>query len=412
VYLIPTSIAYDQIQDVGDYVAEQRGAAKQKESFGWFLRLIRSLQRRYGDIHIRFGEPISLQQALGPPDPTAEPNPDEQNLALQKVAFEVAVRINRVTPITPTSLVTLALLGVGDRALTLEETAKSLKNIIDYVRRRRLPTTTELRDLDTPDGLRRALDALVESGVVSRFAEGPEPVYKIGSDQHLTAAYYRNTIIHFFVNGAIAELALLAAAEDDVGDRRAAFWEEAMQLRDLLKFEFFFSDKEEFRAELRDEVALHDPSWEASLIGVGEGAPAGEGGAAAIHALIRRFKPFSAHRTLRPFVDAYRVVGDALEREDPAAPFDEQALLARCIALGKQYDLQRRVSSHESVSKVLFATALRLARNRGVVTGDVPADPGDLAFRLHAFAEEIRTVVRRVDAIDALAASRRAGLID
>ena len=65
--LIPVAIAYDQIQDVGDYVAEQRGAAKQKESLGWFLRLIRRLHRNYGDIHVRFGEPLSLSKALGPP---------------------------------------------------------------------------------------------------------------------------------------------------------------------------------------------------------------------------------------------------------------------------------------------------------------------------------------------------------
>jgi glycerol-3-phosphate O-acyltransferase len=404
VYLVPTSIAYDQIQDVGDYVAEQRGAAKQRESFGWFLKLVRSLRARYGDIHIRFGEPVSLQQALGPPDPEAEPNPDEQNLALQKLAFEVAVRINRVTPITPTSLVTLALLGVGGRALTLEETGVSLKNIVDYVHRRRLPTTTEIDDLDTPAGLRRALDALVGSGVVSRFAEGPEPVYAIGANQHLTAAYYRNTVIHFFVNGAIAELALLAAAEDGVRDRIAAFWDEAMRLRDLLKFEFFFADKDAFRDEIRDEIELHDHDWEASVAVSG----------VAIRALIRRFKPFSAHRILRPFLDAYRVVGDALERRDPSAPFDEAAFIASCIALGKQYDLQRRVRSEESVSKVLFGTALRLARNRGVVDGPAAAslDPAALAERRRAFAEEIRTAVRRVDAIDALAASRRAGLIE
>jgi glycerol-3-phosphate O-acyltransferase len=403
VYLIPTSIAYDQIQDVGDYVAEQRGAAKQRESFGWFLKLVRSLRRRYGDIHIRFGEPISLQQVLGPPNPGAEPNPDEQSLAVQKLAFEVAVRINRVTPITPTTLVTLALLGVGDRALTLEETATSLRNIVDYVRRRRLPTTTGLRDLDTPEGLTRALDVLVESGVVSRFAEGPEAVYAIGADQHLTAAYYRNTIIHFFVNGAIAELALLAAAEDGAVDPVAVFWDEAMGLRDLLKFEFFFAEKDAFRTELRAEIAGQDPEWEASLAA----------GGAAIRTLIQRFKPFSAHRVLRPFVDAYRVVGDALERLDPGSPFDEAAFLASCIALGKQYDLQRRVRSHESVSKVLFATALRLARNRGVVpTAPSTETARDLAASRRAFADEIRAAVRRVDAIDALVASRRAGLID
>jgi glycerol-3-phosphate O-acyltransferase len=396
VFLIPVSIAYDQIQDVTDYVAEQRGGAKQREGFGWFLRVVRALRKRYGDIHIRFGEPVSLHAALGPPDPGAEPDADERNLALQKLAFQVAVRVNHVTPITPTSLVTLALLGSTDRALTVEEAVGMLKNLLDYVRRRSLPTTGDLA-LDTPAGVRRALDTLVESGVVSCFAEGPEAVYAIGPNQHLTAAYYRNTIIHFFVTGAIAELALLAAAEEGVADPPSAFWDAAIRLRDLLKFEFFFADKEAFRAELRAEVALHDPAWEQALAAGPEG----------IQATLRHVKPFSAHRVLRPFLEAYRVVGDALARDDGRQALDEPAFLAACITLGRQYELQRRVHSGESVSRVLFATALRLARNRGLVEPPAP----DLAERRRAFADEIRRALRRVDAIDALVASRRAGLI-
>jgi len=259
-----------------------------------------------------------------------------------------------------------------------------------------LPTTD--LSLDTPEGAKRALDTLVATGVVSCFDEGPDAVYAIRADQHATAAYYRNTIIHFFLNGAIAELALLGAAEAGAADPVGAFWEEAMRLRDLLKFEFFFAEKDAFRAELRDELALHDPDWEAA---VAAGGPS-------IQALLRRVKPFSAHRTLRPFLEAYRVVGDALARVDVQTPIDEAAFIAACIKLGKQYELMRRVHSGESVSKVLFATALRLARNRGL------AEPGDaeLAERRRAFAAEIRTALRRVDAIEALAASRRAGLID
>jgi glycerol-3-phosphate O-acyltransferase len=226
VFLIPVSIAYDQIQDVGDYVAEQRGAKKQKESFGWFLGLMRRL-RRYGEIHIRFGEPISLAKSLGAPNPNAEPNPDEENLAIQKLAFETSVRINEVTPISATSLVTLALLGVGDQALSLEEVRGSLVRLLDYVERRKLPTMGEL-DLRTEGGVARALDELVRSSVLAVYAEGPEPVYKVREDEHLAAAYYRNSVIHFFVTPAIAELALLGAAGDGVVDYRAAFFDEAL----------------------------------------------------------------------------------------------------------------------------------------------------------------------------------------
>ncbi len=389
VYLVPVSIAYDQISDVGDYVREQRGGKKEKESIGWFVRMLRGLRRHYGDIHIRFGEPVSLAEKLGAAGTST--SEDEKNVPLQKLSFEVCVRINRATPITPTSLVSLALLGTGDRALTLAETVAALTNLLEYVKRRNLPTTVEL-DLDKPEGVKRVLDALAENGVVSVFAEGPEAVYGIAPEHHIAAGYYRNTVIHFFVTGSIAELALLEAAEK--ADCQAGFWREAMKLRDLLKFEFFFPEKEEFRREISAEIALHDPEWESALAK----------GHEAIIATLRRFRPFSAHRTLRPFLEAYQVVGDALERQ--AGAFDENAFLASCLALGRQHLLQRRIKSAESISKVLFQNALKLAANRNLLQ---PAP--DLADRRRAFAEEIRDAVRRVEAIDALAASRRAGLI-
>ena len=396
VMLIPVSIAYDQIQDVGEYAAEQSGAPKARESFGWFVGLVRRLRRRYGNIHFRFGEPISLAKALGPPDPRAEPDPDERNLAVQKLAFEVCARINRVTPITDESLVTLALLGTGFRALSLDATVAALRNTLHFVRTRELPVISNL-DLDTGEGAQRTLDGLVENGVVSRFSEGPEPVYWIGPDQQLAAAYYRNTVIHFFVNTAIAELALLRAAEPDVSDPLATFFDEAMELRDLLKFEFFFSGKEAYRGELVQELRALSADWERSVRGGGE----------AIRSLIRGFRPFTSHRVLRPFLDAYRVVADALEARDPAEALDEARFVDACMALGRQYHLQRRIHCADSLSQVLFRTALRLARNRDLV--EVGAQ--DLAVRRRAFAEQIRSAAARVEAIDALAASRRAGLI-
>lgn len=394
VYLIPTAIAYDQIQDVGDYVAESRGGEKPRESFGWFVGVVRGFQKRLGDIHIRFGEPVSIARELGGSEAPADSDPDDHGLTVAKLAFEVAVRINRATPITPTSLVTLALLG-DDRALTLEETVVVLRNWVDFVRRRALPTTEELR-LDRPDGVRAALDALVASGVVTSFAEGPEPVFAIGPDQQLTAAYYRNTIVHFFVPSAIAELALLRAAENDDGLSRVdALLEEAMRLRDLLKFEFFFAEKEEFREEIRREIALHAADWEGHLAaGPGE-----------VHALLRRFRPFTAHRVLRPFLEAYRVVADELERLAPGEALEPTRFMARCMARGRQYQL-RRIGGAESVSNVLFASALKLARNRGLLD----EAPGTAARRA-TFASDLGGVLRRVDAIAALAAGRRAGLI-
>src|SRR5215470_19674648 len=157
---------------------------------------------------------------------------DAWRLALQKVAFEVAVRINRVTPVTATALVTLALLGVRDRALTLGQVRGVLGPLRDYLAERGLPYSREI--LDTDAGVRRVLGALSQQNVVTVYAGGEEPVYAIERGQHLVAAFYRNSAIHHFLDRAVAELVLLGPPADR--------WDEAMRLRDQLKFEFFFPD--------------------------------------------------------------------------------------------------------------------------------------------------------------------------
>ncbi len=197
VLLVPVSIAYDQIQDVGSYVAEQRGGDKERESFAWFLRFVRQLQRRYGRIYIAFGEPVSLRQQLGDPRSPGRGRGRATRFDLEKLAFEVSVRINRVTPITPTSLATLALLGATGEALSVRETRASLESLLENVRRRGLPTTADFHHLDSDAGVEAILDALVDNDVLTRFDEGIEPVYNIGDDQQLSAAYYRNTIVHY-----------------------------------------------------------------------------------------------------------------------------------------------------------------------------------------------------------------------
>jgi glycerol-3-phosphate O-acyltransferase len=394
VYLVPVSIAYDQIQGLGSYVDEQKGGQKQAESFGWFLGVVRQMRRRYGRIHLALGEPLSLREHLGPP---ANADAGESGFDLEKLAFEVCVRINQVTPITPTSLATLALLGTTGQALTVTETRRSLGNLLENVRQRKLPTTAELDHLETDEGVRLTLDALTENGAVTRFDEGREPVYRISDEQQLSAAYYRNTIVHFFVSGAIAELALLHAIEGDRTELLPRFWEEVMRLRDLLKFEFFFSEKEIFREEVREALELVHRDWE-KRVEEFELDPAD---------MIQRMRPYFSHRVLRPFLESYRVVADQLARIAPGVEIDQKRLLNDCLGLGRQYALQKRIHAADSISEALFQTALRLADNRGLL------ERGDetLAEARRLFADEIGDTLRRVDIVVALAASRRAGFV-
>ena len=49
---------------------------------------------------------------------------------------------------------------------------------------------------------------------------------------------------------------------------------------------------------------------------------------------------------------------------------DRDRFVADCMANGRQLLLQGRVHGADSVSRELFATALKLAANRGLIDGD------------------------------------------
>ena len=154
---------------------------------------------------------------------------------------------------------------------------------------------------------------LVQSGPVTRYDEGPERLFAIAPEAHAEAGYYRNTTIHYFVNKAIAELALLHVSNSEEGTAKA-FWQEAERLRDLFKFEFFYAPTEEFRDEVREELGRYDADWEISL--------AKDRAFAA--RFLEKFTPLVAHATLLSFVEAYRVVSDVAARLDDDTSLEEK----------------------------------------------------------------------------------------
>ena len=392
VVIIPVSIAYDQITDVGSYAAEQTGGTKDRESLSWMVRTIRNLSRGYGAIHVRFGEPVSLHDFMKEHPELVDEDDDHRSPAVPKLAFEIAVRINEATPLTPISLVTLALLTAEDRSLTVNEVQDLLEPYVDFVSRRDLPVTEKLA-LDEPENVRAALDALTEHRVVARFQGATETVYGIGPDQHIAAAYYRNTIIHHFLNAAITELALIGARNAEADDLAAWVFEDALRIRDMLKFEFFFSPRDDFVTEIEFELTDHDPEWREKL---------------AVHdvdAVLERFRPFRSPAILRPFLEAYRVIGDVIHRWADDATLDQDDLVSEAMTLAKQYHLQGRIRTAESVSSVLMTSATRLAANRRLFKTE-PTTADDR----RTFAADLQAVVHRLAALDAFAAASDAGL--
>ena len=372
VLAVPTSISYDVLPEARDMTAESRGHVKKAEGLRWLVRYARAQRGDMGAVHVRFGEPLPLTAAAA----------DDRRLAVSKLAFEVCVRINKATVITGTSLLLFALLGVEGRALTLAEVQDVTEPVLAYADRHAIPLESAARALGTPAGVHSALQFLVTHGLVMEFADGPEPVYRIEPEQELVAAFYRNSILHWFVHRAVIELVLLHLmrhAQDGSIVRQGN--EEAWRIRDLLKFEFFFPERAEFDQALAEEMVLVDPEWrqrDASDL-------------PAVRTLLQRSGLLVAHRTVRSFVEAYLVVAEHLVSLGSAAA-DGETVVADCLALGRQRVLQRRLASEEAVSAHLFRTGVKLAQHRDLLaTGSL--------FRRKELAAQLRDLLDRIEMV-------------
>ena len=383
VHLVPVSIMYDQLpeDEVTVMTAEARGHGKSPENIRWFLHYLRGLRRRLGRIYVDFGEPIPLRAGLAE---LAAEDPSRRH-AIERIALELCHRINLATPVTPTAAVCIALLA-ADRALTVDEILTTVEPLAAYLDARRSPTAggASLTDRST---IRRAAQDLVRSGVLTSHSAGRSTVWVVGPSQHLIAAVYRNSAIHALVLRAIAEL-VLVGAENESADESYDAWADALRLRDLLKFEFFFASRPEFLDDLRAELHLIDPGVACDARSVELTADAAKRYLAAMSWTLARL-------VLRPFLDAYAVVAHQLVEHGEAGNLDEERFVLQCLQVGHQWALRRRIASEESSSAEMYRTALRLAANRGLLDGAST----DLALRRREFADEICSIQRRIDLV-------------
>lgn len=348
-HFVPIVTSFDLIRDVEEYAVEQTGRKKKAESLSWFIGYMRSLKEPMGRVYVDFGEPVVVEKA---------PDPDD-SLALSKIAFEVAVQANRVTPLTTTSLMCTCLLAAAPRGMTASELRAAISYFLTWARKRDIRMTEGLATADF-ERVRESVDTLVDSGLIVRYDADEEDIYAIEPDKHPLASYYRNTTIHHFMYKAIIDLSLVKLRElEDEQDAEALteiFWAETEHLRDLFKFEFFFPSKDQYREEIIKELDRVDPDWAKKM----------SEGRSSLRRLTREFQPYFAHAVFLPFIESYTVVFEILARMGEGEKIDKESFVEKALKQGRQAYMLRRITSEASIGKILFENGLKLADNKGL----------------------------------------------
>lgn len=343
-HLVPVAISYDLIGEAADYVRMEAGQPKQAESLGWFMSYLRRLRTASGRMYVDFAEPVVVPWSEEPPD-------------LAPIAFEIARRANSMVPVTLPALMFTALLGASPRALTEAELEAHMRDLIVWLRSRGVRMSARF-DAEGLAQLHAIAEIVFERGIVNRHDDGPDTVFRIAEDQQAVASYHRNTIIHYFVDRAMVELALLRVADLPPAERSDAFWRELRWVRDLLKFEFFLTERERFESDVRAMLPELDSAelWDT----------------------IRSMRPLVAHATIRHFLEAYWVVAD----------LPEEATVDDAIGAGEQAFLLHRISSRASIGKQMFANAFKVLEDRRESRQELAGELRDRIDRL----ERLRTL--------------------
>ena len=347
---VPVSIVYDLIPDVKEMTEEGKGKEKKGESVNGFVNYIKKLGHEFGRAAIRFGDPVEVGEHQNAVIPEMEDDSYSDNNTLPRFAFELIHKANMITPVTTVSLVCNVLLN--NFALTKKALEFNVLKLMNYIGQRKEDVLID-RGNNISVTVQKAINLLLGAGIIQKSKVGNKVQFNLNSNEYLSATYYANMASGHLYHRAFIEMALAKIKDDKSPNRVLRFWEEIMSLRNVFKFEFFYTNKPQFSSEIEAELALFVEDWRGIITD-----PEGD-----ITALLSKQELVVSKAILLIYLEANKVVCHTLNSWDLEDEFSDKEFVQLCIFKGKELHWQSRISRLESVSKPFLTSALRFAKN-------------------------------------------------
>lgn len=242
---LPVSIAHEYVPEQRSLAKELRGGKKKKESTTQLFGLVKLISYQFGNVHIRFGEPVQAQESI-----------EDIKVKTQDLAFECFRRVGKNMVVTPTSLLAMVLLDEPIGALKWVDIQANCRHTIEFCKRFQIPLTESLSGQKWEDALGRALDIMIANHKVDIIGKSKRGhvFYSIKDDCRAELLYFKNTILHHFlipwtVNSAWFNL--FNGNIQNVEDLKRNF----LSQRDQLKHEFYLPTVKEFFKKTFDIIS-------------------------------------------------------------------------------------------------------------------------------------------------------------
>ncbi|UKH22803.1 glycerol-3-phosphate 1-O-acyltransferase PlsB [Actinobacillus pleuropneumoniae] len=200
--IVPVYIGYEHVLEVDTYAKELRGAAKEKENAGLVLRVIKKL-KNLGQCYVNFAEPIQVNNYLNQHFPewkdtqSEDSRPKWLNEAVDSVAHQVMININKAAAINAKNLIGSVLLASRQRALAREQLIEQVDSYLQLFKHVNYSDDVIVPSESAEEMLEHVL-TLPRSGVISEKDSFGEMI-RLDRESAVLMTYYRNNIQHLFV---------------------------------------------------------------------------------------------------------------------------------------------------------------------------------------------------------------------
>ncbi|MBX7196593.1 MAG: 1-acyl-sn-glycerol-3-phosphate acyltransferase, partial [Sandaracinaceae bacterium] len=366
VQFVPISIGYERIIEEGSYVRELEGGEKRPEDLGGLLRAPRVLRSRYGRLYLQFGEIFDLatlhREAAGMDGQSAEPAPElspaKRRGLVSRIAHRITYEIDRVTLVTPASLLATALLIHRKRGIARGDLFARADELVRVFTRLGAPvarTITDRAGALRPETLEQAIALFLDAKLVTETAaaSAEQTVLAVPDVRRLAVEYFKNNVLHFFVPSALVASSLGAlgweAPMTELRDRvreLSRFFKLEFQYRADAPFEEIFSDA------LGSMIEAGEVVWEGDVVR----RAAGRDGA--------RLETYA--EMIRTYLEAYLVALDGI-RDAKALPASRKDWGKATLQRAERAHATGEIALRESVSKPKLETALSAFHELGLV---------------------------------------------
>ncbi len=244
---IPVYLGYDRVIEEKTYLKELSGEQKKPENTAEIIKSSSILRKRYGRVYLNIGEPIAMKEYLAAQEkPIEKMTVVERQALYRKIGYEIALRINEVSVVTPFALLAAVILSHDRRGISLDELMDNLNEYYEFLLIKKVKFAASFANRER--AIIDAINIYMQSNVITKFSadedeeeEMQEVVYSLDEDKRLYLEYYKNNILHFFVPLSFVATSMVKSNEDVIPLSR--IMADYKYLKRLLWNEFIFDEE-------------------------------------------------------------------------------------------------------------------------------------------------------------------------